>query len=136
MVLARFTDDVATALYPFHEIVEIGAGDGTWARALRGLGHVVHAFDWSPRGAGVEQGDHLAAAEHNGALLIVWPPDGTDVDEWIKLKPWPAIIVVGHLPRFHMSNAALSHYRPSTDIILPAGAKGASRLRVFIREGF
>lgn len=111
-------------------IVEVGAGDGTWARALRDVGAEVRAFDINPRGAGVERGDHLTAAQHDGALLMIWPPDGTVAQAWIDAKPWPRIILIGNLPRLRLD---FSGYAGSMPIRLPSGRKGSNALCVWRR---
>jgi hypothetical protein len=119
-------------------LVEIGAGDGAWARALRSLGAYVLAFDREPRGAGVEAGDHAVAqrrAPERAGLLMVWPPDGAVAAAWIKGRRWPHIAVVACWSRLDLA-VALEPYDLASTLELPKGRKGASQLRMLtLRTG-
>ena len=79
----RCTPEAVAACAEFPRIVEIGAGRGHWARALRDAGVAVEAYDDGSalpgRGAAVHpvvRGDGLAAvrARPDAALLLVFPP--------------------------------------------------------------
>ena len=79
----RCTPEAVAACAEFPRIVEIGAGRGHWARALRDAGVAVEAFDDGSalpgRGAAVfpvKRGDGLAAVRGSpdAALLLVFPP--------------------------------------------------------------
>ena len=111
-------------------VVEIGAGEGVWARTLREAGVPVEAFDINPRGEGVTQGDHLTAAEHEGDLLAVWPPDGKEMARWIAAKPWPRLILCGCPARWDWNG---SGYRLTESIELISGWKGRNLLNVYYR---
>lgn len=66
-------------------VVELGSGNGYWLRALHDVGVDAIGYDPVPRGDEVLVGDHRDAAKHpDRALLIVWPPDETDVSEWVE----------------------------------------------------
>ena len=79
----RCTPEAVAACAEFPRIVEIGAGRGHWARALRDAGVAVEAYDDGSalpgRGAAVfpvNRGDGLAAVRGSpdAALLLVFPP--------------------------------------------------------------
>jgi len=79
----RCTPEAVAACAEFPRIVEIGAGRGHWARALRDAGVAVEAYDDGSalpgRGAPVfpvARGDGLAAVRGSpdAALLLVFPP--------------------------------------------------------------
>lgn len=68
-------------------VVEVGAGNGYWAKQMRDMGIDVKAFDYRPVEAGsnqyhgttgwskVEEGDVTAGGKHpDRALLLSWPP--------------------------------------------------------------
>lgn len=113
-------------------VVEIGAGDGRWARALRLAGLAVHAYDTQPSGDGVSRGDHTDAAAHSGLMLAIWPPDGPMVAEWVSAASWPVVALCGDHMRFDVSDA-LDSYDEVERISLPPGLKGGSQLVVYRR---
>ena len=122
----------AVALIKQHSsgLVEIGAGEGVWARTLREAGVPVEAFDINPRGEGVTHGDHLAAAKYDGDLLAVWPPDGTSVAHWIAAKPWPRLILCGCRARWDWDG---NGYRLAESLQIESGWKGRNLLNVYYR---
>lgn len=67
-----------------HRVVECGAGAGLWLHVLHAAGIDAIGYDPLPRGSGVMKGDHRRLADHaDRLLLIVWPPDGTNTQEWV-----------------------------------------------------
>lgn len=124
------TPEVLAAISAHGPIVELGAGDGAWARALREAGITVTAFDVEPQGEGVLQGDETDAAAHDGALLMVWPPSTAIANTWINAKPWPAIIFVGHPIRYVLD---MRLYRLALTIELTAYMrKGMNTFQVWV----
>ena len=66
-------------------VCEIGAGSGKWIDALQSNGIPAIGYDTAPGGPNVKYGNHnLAAAHGDKALLVVWPPDGHIIQEWIS----------------------------------------------------
>ena len=114
-------------------VVEIGAGGGTWARALRGRGMDVIAFDKAPGGEGVTLGDHDDAAAEDGALLMVWPPDGGHARLWILSRSRGVVMIAGDMNRMLIEDA-LDAYDLAASCHLPVGRKGASMLHIFVRR--
>lgn len=112
-------------------VVEIGAGDGSWVRALRQSGVSVQGWDIEPRGADVRKGDHLAAADGCSAILAVWPPDGSALTEWVQAAAWKALVIVGSWARFEV---CLDGYATTHILTLPPGSKGGSEMRVLHPE--
>ncbi|MFZ5719190.1 MAG: methyltransferase domain-containing protein [Pseudomonadota bacterium] len=110
-------------------LVEIGAGDGYWARPLRAAGVEVAAYDIEPRGPGVIRGSHLdAALAHPGwPMLAVWPPDGASISRWIAATPWPEVYVVADHQRLWFGDA-LAGYAEIARLALPDGYEGSNEL--------
>lgn len=109
------------------QLLELGAGSGFWARALRTCGADVVALDPAPRGSGVAPGSHLDATDHPGrSLLICWPPDGTQVETWITAAH-PFLFLVGAHARFFYA----ASQPPEQVIKLPWGRKGSNELRIY-----
>ena len=68
------------------KVVECGAGSGLWLYIMREFGIDAIGFDPKPCGPLVKKGSHLnLGAYSDRLLLIVWPPDGTDIQEWINI---------------------------------------------------
>lgn len=112
--------------------MEVGAGDGAWARALRAHGLEVAAFDREPRGPGVIAGDHLDAAAAGDVLLAIWPPDGSAARPWIAARRWRAVLICANWFRLDLGDA-LAGYVPAGEVALPEGRKGgANRLRAYV----
>lgn len=129
--LAACTPSIAHALKEHGPIVEIGAGGGMWATALRAVGIDVMAFDnRGLPGAHHELAAAMASEEH--ALLAVWPPDGAVIQDWIKARPWPRLIIVANWARLELGDA-LAGYEQVFHLDLPPGRKGRSQLRVYRR---
>lgn len=116
-------------------LVEIGAGDGYWARPLRAAGVEVAAFDIAPRGPGVIRGSHRDAARgHPGwDMLAVWPPDGAAIAAWIAASPWPRVYVVGDHQRLSFG-AALESYAEAGRVALADGYEGSNELVAWRRR--
>ncbi|EGD81808.1 hypothetical protein PTSG_02521 [Salpingoeca rosetta] len=80
---ARWTEDALNTIASFSPLIEIGAGQGHWAKALRKLGVDVMAFDndstEQPGTAPVSQvrpGDHTKIGWYpRRTLLLVYPPE-------------------------------------------------------------
>lgn len=116
-------------------VVEIGAGDGEWLAALQTVGVPCLGFDPRP-GDGVTLGDHRDAAKHPGAMLAVWPPDGTPVADWIRAADWPIIFLCANHGRLVIGDA-LDSYELRETLDLPPNAtrdKGWSELRAYVLE--
>lgn len=114
-------------------VVEVGAGDGLWLRAMRSAGISCVGYDPVPRGEGVEGGDHRTASMHSThAMLAVWPPDGAAVQEWISAAPFPVVILVASFARLSLGDA-LKAYSLVETRALPRGRKGLSELRIYRR---
>ena len=114
-------------------MVEVGAGDGLWVRAMRVAGISCLGYDPVPRGEGVALGDHLVASNHpSSAMLAVWPPDGEAVQVWIAAAPYPAVILAASFARLSLGDA-LAPYKLIETSELLAGRKGRSELRVYRR---
>ncbi len=86
-ILAEITDEIIEAIRPHAPIIEIGAGDGKWAKAIAAAGITVSAFDPVPKGPNVMYGDHSELEVHpDWTPLIVWPPDRTDIKMWLGYR--------------------------------------------------
>lgn len=132
-ILAYPTEDVI-AVIRLHAplgVVEIGAGNGHWGEVLQRAGIPWVGYDIKPRGPLVAFGDHLTASRHAAlACLIVWPPDQTDLSEW--LAPWRTAFVCGDFSRFgkFSSFAPIAGFRELESLVIPRGRKGESILKV------
>jgi hypothetical protein len=130
--LATPTPELLDLIAKYAPIVEIGAGDGLWVRALRDHGADVVGFDLEPRGEGVAPGDHTTAAKHRGSLLAIWPPEGRAVQDWIGAAPWPFVIIVSQSVRIELGTS-LSGYEFVEAAQVNGEAKGTSKLHVYRR---
>lgn len=121
MYLSLPTPDTVEALSKY-KIIECGAGKGTWLRILRDEGIDAIGVDPDP-GEGVSIGDHryLWCYADRTLLLIVWPPDGTDVSKWIEMWGGDTVAICGCLQRFKCPEIAVEYHE-----ILAAGRKGNS----------
>ena len=121
MLASCTSEAVAFVKRHAERVVEVGAGDGRWARTLRRHGVSVKAFDIEPRGSGVTRGDHEDAAQHEGALLAIWPPDDR---LWTWLAGRRVVITCGVPERF----GPLDGLSKADEIELPRGVKGGNVL--------
>ena len=108
MVLALPSFDIIDSLYG-HKIVDCGAGDGLWAYILEKSNLDVVAIDPDPRGFNVQKGTHEDLYKFSDRLLlIVWPPDATDLNDWIKVWKGKEIAICGDPDRFIMPEINIS----------------------------
>lgn len=77
--------------------VEMGAGTGLWLRIMREYGIDVIGYDPVPGGPDVMQGDHRELAKHpDRACLIVWPPNRTQISDWLEFYEGNMVAVCAH----------------------------------------
>jgi hypothetical protein len=108
-------------------MVEVGGGDGAWARALG-----IPSYDIDPKAESVILGNHQdAAATAASALLMVWPPDGTAAQAWVEAKDWRYVVFIGSPLRVTLN---LSRYALIERLRLPAGRKGGNTILVYERR--
>lgn len=124
-VLARPTPEIMGHLRR-HAVIECGAGSGLWLRAMREAGINAVGIDPVPRGADVIEADHTRLAEwRDRLLLIVWPPDATDLGAWIEAHGGEHCCVVGSFARFSLPEIAWAERGQ-----IEPGAKGGSEWRM------
>lgn len=83
------------------KVVECGAGTGLWLRIMREAGIDCIGYDPRPRGPDVLTGDHRNLSAHvDRMLLVVWPPDQTDLSEWFGAWGGSRLAVCGSFGRF------------------------------------
>lgn len=129
-----FPSAIRTIAAQGKSIVEVGAGEGAWTRALNAAGVSCVGYDLMPLGRGVLAGDHLSASAHaTRALLAVWPPDGVSIQEWVAAAPYPVVIIVASFARIELGDA-LSAYVLVVSCFLPEGRKGQSELKIYHRQ--
>lgn len=104
-------------------IIECGAGAGTWLRILRDAGIDAIGIDPHP-GDGVMLGTHadLHLYADRDLLLVVWPPDQTDVAKWVTAWGGERLAICGDFMRFSAPELSVEY-----DEHLAPGPKGASR---------
>lgn len=85
------------------KIVECGAGKGTWTRVLGDIGVDIVAIDPIPsRGDNVEYGTHEDLWKYpDRLLLVIWPPDETNLNEWVKYFTGTNVAICGGQERFY-----------------------------------
>lgn len=109
-----------------HRWVECGAGSGLWIRIFRDCGIDIIGYDPEPRSIDVIRGDHTSLAEHSDrALLIVWPPDGTDVSEWVSHHGGSTVALCGDFRRFLWPELPVTQ-----EWVIEGGLKGRSTLKL------
>lgn len=109
-----------------HRIVECGAGAGLWLHVLHEAGVDAIGYDPVPRGHGVMKGDHRRLADHaDRLLLIVWPPDGTNAQDWVDAWGGEWLAVCGSGGRFEWPEIE-AEYQDR----LPAFDKGSSLFKL------
>lgn len=112
------------------DVVECGAGDGAWLRAMRERGIDCIGFDIDPRGDGVGFGSHLEAAKHpERALLMVWPPT-YGAQEWIDAYRGQHVLLCAAWPRIKIDLSGWD--RIST--LKTTGKKGGSEFVLLRRH--
>lgn len=122
MILALPTPATIAALAPYR-IIECGAGAGTWLRILRDAGIDAIGIDPHP-GEPVLPGTHADLHHYadRDLLLIVWPPDQTDVAKWIAAWGGKRVAICGDFMRFNAPELAVEYEEQ-----LAPGNKGGSR---------
>lgn len=104
-----------------HRVIECGAGSGLWLSILRAQEIDAIGIDPKP-GPGVLRGDHRDLAQYRDRLLlIVWPPDGTDLNEWVDVWGGTHLAVCGQPGRF-----IVPEMQVETRIVIDGGAKDYS----------
>lgn len=125
MILALPTPATLDALSPYR-IIECGAGAGTWLRILRDAGIDAIGIDPHP-GDPVLLGTH--ADLHNYAdrdlLLVVWPPDQTDVAKWVEAWGGSRVAICGDPMRFNWPELNIEYEERLTP-----GPKGGSLFQI------
>ncbi len=114
-----------------HSIIECGAGKGLWMSILRQFGTDIIGID--PIGEGiVQRGSHLDLAQYSKRLLlIVWPPDGTDLSTWIDIWGGRDIAICGDFKRFKAPEIEVHNI-----FEVPQGPKGKSTFKQgLVKEG-
>jgi hypothetical protein len=114
-------------------VIEIGAGDGMWLAVMRHDGIDCRGVDKAPQHTSVDKGDHVDAAQDGATMLAVWPPNWTDLDEWVGAAKWGAVAVVGDFDRFQLSQEAMSGFDLIATKVCRGGRKGGSTAKVWIR---
>ena len=115
-------------------VCEIGAGDGFWLTALRHADVKSVGYDIFPRSAHVMLGDHGVASEHKEmSLLIIWPPDGSLVRNWIKSWRGDTIILGMKTLRVSLGDC-LDNFSVKDSITICGGRKGPTTLSVWDRS--
>lgn len=108
------------------KVIDLGAGTGLWVRILSEHGIDAIGIDPIPRGEGVVRGNHrdVRALPDRDLLMIVWPPDGTDLAEWVR--GWTGdVLVVGSFGRFSCPDLPVQW-----EMELPPGYKGGNSARL------
>lgn len=117
------------------EVLELGAGDGAWARELRQNGVDVVALDPVTQADGVQAGSHEDVRDYPGrSILMVWPPDGTQVAAWCAgAQGAPFIFAVGHEIRF--DRAPPPTHDLECEIAMSPGTKGDNLMSIYALRG-
>jgi hypothetical protein len=114
-------------------VCEIGAGDGTWLAAFNQGGIDAIGYDIEPRGGDVRKGDHSSISVHNEmAMLVVWPPDGFAIQQWIRAYRGDTVIICGDFRRFYVG-VSLSDFAEQASTQIKGGRKPLSTLAVYKR---
>lgn len=119
-------------------VCEIGAMKGVWVDALRQNGVETIGYDVSPnKGDNVVLGDHSLAAAFSHSkmtLLVIWPPDGPAVQEWISA--WRGDVVILGIKQSRVElGTCLDGFSVAEQITVPGGRKGVTNLSVNVRTG-
>lgn len=115
-------------------ICEVGAGDGVWVIALRAAGIPTVGYDKNLTNDVVLLGDHVTASEnHSNTLLIVWPPDGMEMQNWIKAWRGSTVILCADESRIHIGNSLDDFVKEKIFQGAIAGRKGNSTLVAYKR---
>jgi len=131
--LAEPTDEALKTLRGLSPVCEVGAGRGHWVKEMRNAGVDCVGFDIARKNRYVRKGDHLRAAEsHARTMLMVWPPDGTETQDWIRAWPGEYVAIVGNLDRIDLGDM-LNDWTKVDTIRMKAGPKGLNTLHVWRR---
>lgn len=115
-------------------VCEIGARDGAWVEALNKAGVEAIGYDTLPGSQSVRLGDHINASVHNDkTLLIIWPPDGAVVQEWITSWRGDTIIIGINKARVELGDS-LSEYDHKESIRVFGGRKGCTTLSIYEKK--
>lgn len=86
-----------------HKVVDCGAGAGLWVRIMREFDIDAIGIDPNPRSDYVLIGSHDCLVEYSDRLLlIVWPPDGTILQDWVDVWGGDWLAICGKTSRFEM----------------------------------
>lgn len=86
-----------------YNVIECGAGSGLWLRILREFGIDAVGIDPHPRSDEVMLESHRCLGKYSDRLLlIVWPPDGTIVQDWVDVWGGDWLAICGNTSRFEM----------------------------------
>lgn len=117
-------------------VCEVGAGNGLWLEHLRKAGIKAIGYDTCPKGQSVLYGDHVEAAKKykEMSLLIIWPPDGSAIQEWIRV--WQGSTIILGIKEYRVVlGDCLSDFKIEEEIVVPGGKKGGTQLSANIRNG-
>lgn len=114
-------------------VCEIGSGDGQWLRALNNEGVSALGYDIVFDSQNVRRGDHIEASRHKErTLLIIWPPDGDEVQKWIA--SWRGDTIILGIKKARVSfGTCLDCFHTQEEMIIKGGRKGATSLSVNTR---
>jgi hypothetical protein len=127
------TFEALMLLRDFAPVTEIGAGDGFWLVRMRTAGIECVGYDTEPQSEPVQRGDIHAVKNHVGTMLAVWPPDGDEIQSWIKGWRGSHIAICADHARLEYGDA-LDDWEPIKTLEMPAGRKGFSKLRLWARK--
>lgn len=136
--LAPITDEVIAIIKkwaPPSGVCELGAGAGLWLEALRAHGIPAIGYDTAPRHPNVIRGDHIAAAQHSDmALLVVWPPDGHVIQEWISAWRGSTMMLCYNTSRVRFGEQLIA-WELKEQLTGLRGRKSGSFFQVWLRKG-
>lgn len=112
-------------------VIEIGAGEGHWLRSLQSYGIGIEGVDKNPRSPDVQYGTHLTVDGTEKALLAVWPPDGSHIEDWVLAHDWAFLVICADFRRLEVGTG-IDDYVQIAELRMPRGSKGVhSTLKVF-----
>lgn len=131
MILSLPTYEVLEAMR-HHRVIECGAGTGLWVRTMREYGLDAIGLDPVPGGPEVTKGTHEDLHQFSDRLLLtVWPPDATDLNEWVDVWGGKHFAFVGDSLRVIMPRG----FKEQTNSQLALGDKGYSTFHMGVIEG-